>query len=326
MKNLLFILCWAIAFSSSAQKIYISDTAFTTGKGYQGAPVSAICISGSWAGQSMDYDDGWWLAEDIVIPTGATYKLDTFFTYGYERNSTSTSTFKAAYLQIYSGIPGAGGTLVWGDSVTNILASTSFTGMYKVSSSFPLDTTRPIMELRCGLSPSPVLSSGTYWFAWSASGSGNHFVDGIIKVLPGRINPPDQNAKQHYYDYTNNLSVWESCNDGNALGFNFMIIGSETTGITEVHKSIGRLIQNYPNPLTESTNISYELTETCIGKLAVYNFIGQCVAILKDGVISAGKYEITFNTKSLPNGIYYCQLTTPFGTDTKQMLKLFSSQ
>lgn len=317
MKHTLLILCCIVSFSTLAQKVYIADTAFKTDVGYGGAPASCMCTGCSWAGQAMDFDDGWWLAEDFTVPAGGSYRIDTVVTYGYERYSSKTSTFNAAYLQIYLGNPSAGGTVVWGDATTNILASTAFTGIYRVPSGFLNDTSRPIMSLNLYLSPAPVLTAGTYWLVWAANGSANHFVSGSFKVRPGRINPSGQNGLQ----YNSYIPAWEACADASAhYGLNFVVVGTEATSISEIDKPTSFLHQNVPNPFADVTTISFELTTGSYGRLAVYNAIGQCVAMLKDGEIEAGKHDVVFNSNQLPNGIYYCQLSTTIGVVRKQMM------
>lgn len=316
MKYVLITLCCIISFRSVSQSVYIADTAFRTDIGYNGASANCIYTGGIWAGQAMDHEQHWWLADDFTVPAGSAYTIDTVIVYGYERNSAQSSTFTEGYLMIFSGTPGAGGTVIWGDSVTNVLASTSFTGIYRVPSVFLNDTSRPLMSLKLLLASPPQLSAGTYWIAWSAVGSGNHFVSGSFKVLPGRINPPAQNGLQ----YNSYNGIWESCNDGQPLGFNFIVVGRITTAVPEVSNPITLFSRNEPNPFTETTTISFEIAETSYGQLNVYNAIGQCVATLLNGVITAGQHKIIFNASQLPVGSYYYQIATANHRESKQMI------
>jgi len=80
------------------------------------------------------------------------------------------------------------------------------------------------------------------------------------------------------------------------------------------------LEQNYPNPFNPSTNIKYNIPESGIVKLAVYNTLGEEVAVLVDGMVQAGFYEVTFDASSLPSGAYFYRLQTDNLNQVKKML------
>ena len=80
------------------------------------------------------------------------------------------------------------------------------------------------------------------------------------------------------------------------------------------------LEQNYPNPFNPSTNIKYNIPESGIVKLAVYNTLGEEVAVLVDGMVQAGFYEVTFDASSLPSGAYFYRLQSDNLNQVKKML------
>jgi hypothetical protein len=82
------------------------------------------------------------------------------------------------------------------------------------------------------------------------------------------------------------------------------------------------LQQNYPNPFNPSTSIKYSIPEAGNIKLAVYNLIGEEVAVLVNGVVQAGQYEITFDASNLTSGIYLYKLQTATSTEVKKMMLL----
>jgi hypothetical protein len=82
------------------------------------------------------------------------------------------------------------------------------------------------------------------------------------------------------------------------------------------------LEQNYPNPFNPTTNINFSVPESGNVKLAVYNTIGQEVAVLVNGAVTAGQHEVTFNAASLPSGTYFYKLQTSNSIMVKKMMLL----
>jgi Secretion system C-terminal sorting domain len=80
------------------------------------------------------------------------------------------------------------------------------------------------------------------------------------------------------------------------------------------------LDQNYPNPFNPSTNINFSLAEAGIVKMAVYNLLGQKVAIILDEFREAGLHSVTFNASELPSGAYFYTIETSQFKQTKKML------
>ncbi|MCP5062144.1 MAG: T9SS type A sorting domain-containing protein [Ignavibacteriae bacterium] len=69
-----------------------------------------------------------------------------------------------------------------------------------------------------------------------------------------------------------------------------------------------KLYSNYPNPFNPTTTIQFDLIETSIVNLSVYNNLGELVTELENRKMSAGHYSKTFDASNLSSGIYYCVL------------------
>ncbi|MBW7888096.1 MAG: T9SS type A sorting domain-containing protein [Bacteroidetes bacterium] len=80
------------------------------------------------------------------------------------------------------------------------------------------------------------------------------------------------------------------------------------------------LIQNYPNPFNPTTQISYQLPVSGNVTLRVYNILGEEVALLVNGMQSAGEHTAQFDAAKLPSGIYFYTLQTAQFTKTMKML------
>ena len=82
------------------------------------------------------------------------------------------------------------------------------------------------------------------------------------------------------------------------------------------------LSQNYPNPFNPTTKIDFTIKKTSRVELSVYNMLGEKVAVLANGKMSAGSYSATFDAANLPNGIYFYKLTADNFTSVKKMILL----
>lgn len=78
---------------------------------------------------------------------------------------------------------------------------------------------------------------------------------------------------------------------------------------------------NYPNPFSEQTTIRYSLPIPASVHLAVYDALGQEVAVLVDREQEAEVYAVPFRAEDLPPGVYFYRLVLDgHYTFTKAML------
>ncbi|MEO8399753.1 MAG: T9SS type A sorting domain-containing protein, partial [Ignavibacteriaceae bacterium] len=81
------------------------------------------------------------------------------------------------------------------------------------------------------------------------------------------------------------------------------------------------LAQNFPNPFNPSTNIKFGLSKGSNVYLAIYNILGEEVAVLiNDQFKAAGTYNVQFNAVSLPSGTYIYRLETNNNVESKKMI------
>ncbi len=69
-----------------------------------------------------------------------------------------------------------------------------------------------------------------------------------------------------------------------------------------------KLYQNFPNPFNPETAISYELPNSSFVKLQIFNMLGEEINTLVNKYQTAGRYEVKWQPKDLPSGIYFYKL------------------
>ncbi len=80
------------------------------------------------------------------------------------------------------------------------------------------------------------------------------------------------------------------------------------------------LNQNYPNPFSRSTEITYELTEGSNVSFEVMDLTGRKVMEANEGMIPAGKHTYTLQSQDLEAGIYFYTIKAGNFVQTKQMV------
>jgi len=85
------------------------------------------------------------------------------------------------------------------------------------------------------------------------------------------------------------------------------------------------LASAWPNPFTSTASLRFGLARSENIHLAVYNVLGQQVAVLADGEHPAGYYELAWDGKgndgrSVASGIYFCRLRTGRFITTQRMV------
>ncbi len=85
------------------------------------------------------------------------------------------------------------------------------------------------------------------------------------------------------------------------------------------------LYANFPNPFNPSTRIAFDLPRNMNARLEIFNLLGQKVATLVDGRLTAGHYEFEWNISgggkgNFSSGLYFYRLDTAEGVLVRKML------
>jgi Domain of unknown function (DUF4331)/Secretion system C-terminal sorting domain len=76
-----------------------------------------------------------------------------------------------------------------------------------------------------------------------------------------------------------------------------------------VHAPTAILMQNYPNPVTESTTFKYHVANNAEINISVYDITGTKVATIVDKAHRADDYEVNWTPQNLNKGIYFAVLS-----------------
>ncbi|MBS1494469.1 MAG: T9SS type A sorting domain-containing protein [Bacteroidetes bacterium] len=84
-----------------------------------------------------------------------------------------------------------------------------------------------------------------------------------------------------------------------------------TVNVSESSSSIAEnfsLSQNYPNPFNPNTIINYQIKNSALISLNIYDANGRLIKILENGFKPAGNYTANFSAEGLSSGVYYYSL------------------
>jgi photosystem II stability/assembly factor-like uncharacterized protein len=139
-----------------------------------------------------------------------------------------------------------------------------------------------------------------------------------IKI--GFVSGKGSTAETQYYSYTDNtVPVGKYVYRLKQLDYsgNFKYSGEVEVTILPANQFV--LSQNYPNPFNPVTHISYSIPENAFTTLKVYDILGNEIQTLVNRELSAGSYEVEFNAKDLPSGVYIYKIISGKYTKTLKM-------
>ncbi|MCB9235835.1 MAG: T9SS type A sorting domain-containing protein [Bacteroidia bacterium] len=159
---------------------------------------------------------------DDFAPVGCGWQIDSIVFFAYQTGSPLTSTMNHVNFRIWNGTPdGSGSTIVYGDTTTNRLSRTVWSGVYRVTNTTSGATTRPLMRNVCNTPGLSLMGGSTYWIDWQTGGT----------LASGPWVPPI--TINNMTTTGNSLQriggVWAALNDGGTLtqqGLKFLIYGS----------------------------------------------------------------------------------------------------
>lgn len=262
--------------------------------------------------------------------TGLTYHLIHANNPGFNNATTITNLATASYT--FTGLS-YGSTIYWKvrstDGIT-LSAPSSPVGSFTIYN--PANLYSPLVGGPAGgVAVSPIntsiswgvpasVGSNTYELIYSEN---QNFVNSQVLggLTSNSVVIPELSAGKTYYWRVRSMDETGNYSDFSGVG-DFV-----TDGVTSIESensvpSEFSLGQNYPNPFNPSTKINFALPADLNVKLSVYNTLGEKVAVIINGPMSAGNYSIEFNAVSLPSGIYFYSIEAGVNVAVRKMILL----
>ena len=112
-------------------------------------------------------------------------------------------------------------------------------------------------------------------------------------------------------------------NDGGAGAYSgWAVSGWEDSPdpVSNVVPAESVLLTAYPNPFNNRSTISFNLQESGMVRLIVYDINGNTIAAMIDGWRNAGLHYLGFSADNLASGIYFCALTGEGFSETRKVV------
>lgn len=144
--------------------------------------------------------------------------------------------------------------------------------------------------------------------------SGEYTYDAYMGIYPDIVYSEDHFTftKSATFDGNNLITGWDN------WGVDF---SAEVEPISLIPIS-SILLSAYPNPFNSSTVITFDLPTAGYVKLAVYDILGQEVAVLATRNSQLGTNEVVWNAGSLPTGTYFIRLQSNEQSVTRKAVLL----
>jgi hypothetical protein len=154
--------------------------------------------------------------------------------------------------------------------------------------------------------------------------------DGISPHADIYYMPTDPNGLVQWpleldFSYPTSSALYTAATDGGPIGDLRWFPDYVPVGIKGKIADISGydLSQNYPNPFSQITTISYTLPKSSDVSLRVFDISGKVVStLINKESQESGKHSFDFNSKSLASGIYYYRLDTDEYSGVRKMVLL----
>ena len=135
------------------------------------------------------------------------------------------------------------------------------------------------------------------------------------------VNGHGTSTESLIYSFTdNNLSTGKYSYRLKQIDFNGAFEYSDIVNVEIEQPSSFKLFQNHPNPFNPSTTINFQIHETGLVTLNVYDILGNEVTTLVNEKKEPGYYRFTYDASGLSSGTYIYQLRMGSFVQTKKLI------
>ncbi len=143
---------------------------------------------------------------------------------------------------------------------------------------------------------------------WSSEGESNLFREMLAKNIKDRTSPLGRRM----------VGISNQCLDR----FSKAITDTQGCDRGRLHRLVKEhnLYQNYPNPFNSITKIKYTIPQPSFLSIQIFDVLGKELETLINKEQNLGTYELPWNAKNLPSGVYFYRIQTESFTETKSMV------
>ena len=117
------------------------------------------------------------------------------------------------------------------------------------------------------------------------------------------------------------VRIWNKTGERPPVKIQFkQVLQTNTEWISEEKPKELALYQNYPNPFNPQTSIQFDVAETGHVQLEVFDIQGRRIAILQNGTIAAGRYQVRVQAQEWSSGVYLYRLQAGENVIVKKMV------
>lgn len=98
------------------------------------------------------------------------------------------------------------------------------------------------------------------------------------------------------------------------------IWGKIYTSFAPYDTTVNRILNIYPNPVSESATIIYMVVKRCDVQLGLFDSFGRKILVITNKEVEAGTYENILDVSQLSPGVYLCILKAGGTTDSKKIV------